>query len=55
MDWTLEDNMVDGEGGRCLHLALPVAAFIEMLTKSVASRATTANRARCVQREMGRN
>ena len=43
------------EDDRCLHVALPIEAFIEMLTKSVASRATTATRAGCVQRGMGRN
>jgi len=34
-------------------VALPVAAFLEMLTKSVTMRATTATRAGCVQRGMG--
>jgi len=33
---------------RCLHVALPVAAFLEMLTKPVSTRATT--RAGNVQR-----
>jgi len=42
-----------GEEDRCLHVALPVAAFLEMLTKSVTTRATTATRAGCVQRGMG--
>jgi len=37
----------------CLHVALPVAAFLEMLTKSVTKRATTAARAGRAQREMG--
>jgi len=40
---------------KCLHVALPVAAFIEMLSKSVASRATTAYHAGCVQRGLGKN
>jgi len=38
---------------RCLHVALPVATFLEMLTKSVTMRATTATRAGCVQHGMG--
>ena len=38
---------------RCLHVALPVAAFLEMLTTSVTTRATTSTRAGCVQRGMG--
>ena len=38
---------------RCLHMALPVATFPEILTKSVTMRATTATRAGCVQRGMG--
>jgi len=37
---------------RCLHVALPVAAFLEVLTKSLTMRAITATRARCVQRGM---
>jgi len=51
------------EEDRCLHVALPVAAFpemltkyvtiSEMLTKSVTMRATTATHAGCVQRVMG--
>jgi len=45
-------NTPTGEGDRCLHVALPVAAFPEMLTKSVITRATTATRAGCVQRGM---
>jgi len=40
---------------RCLHVALPVAAFLEMPTKPVNSRATTATRAGCVQHRLGRN
>jgi len=44
-----------GEEDRCLHVALLVAAFVEMLTKSVVSRATTATRAGCVQRGLGQN
>jgi len=34
-------------------LALPVAAFLEMLIKSVVSRATTATRAGCIQHGLG--
>ena len=44
---------VEGEEDRCLHVALPVAAFPEMLTKAVTTRATTTTRAGCVQRGMG--
>ena len=42
------------EEDRCLHVALSFAAFLEMLTKSVTKRATTATRAGYVQREIGR-
>ena len=42
-----------GEEDICLHVTLPVAAFLEMLTKSVTKRTTTATRPRCVQRGMG--
>jgi len=42
-----------GGEDRCLHVALPVTEFPEMLTKSVIMRATTATRAGCVQRGMG--
>ena len=42
-----------GEEDRCLHVALSVVAFLEKLTKSVTSRATTAIRAGCVQRGLG--
>jgi len=44
---------VEGEEDRCLHVALPVAAFPEMLTKSVITRASTGTRAECAQRAMG--
>jgi len=43
-----------GEEDRCLHVAHPVAAFLEILTKSVTTRATTSTRAGCVQRRMGK-
>ena len=36
-------------------MSLPVAAFLEMLTKSITTRATTAIRAGCVWRGMGHN
>jgi len=36
-------------------VALPVAAFLEMLTKSVTTGATTATRAGCVRRRIGHN
>jgi len=42
-------------GDRRFHVALPVAAFFEMLSKPVTSRATTATRAGCIQRRLGRN
>ena len=42
-----------GEEDKCLHVALPFAAFLEMLTKYVTMGATTATRAGCVQRGMG--
>jgi len=42
-----------GEDDRYLHVTLPVVAFIEMLAKSVVSRATTATRAGYVQRRIG--
>jgi len=38
---------------RCLQVALPVAPLLEMPTKSVTMRATTATHAGCVQRGMG--
>jgi len=41
------------EEDRCLHVALSFAAFLEMLTKSVTKRATTATRAGYVQRGVG--
>jgi len=43
----------DGEEDKCLHVALPVAAFLEMLTKSVDLRATAATRTGCVQHGVG--
>jgi len=52
---SLPHNIASKEDERCLHVALPVAAFIEMLKKSVASRVTTATRAGCVQRGLGKN
>jgi len=42
-----------GEEDRCLHMALPVAAFLEMLTKSVNLRSTAATRTGCVRHEVG--
>ena len=38
---------------RCLHVALGVS-FLEIISKPVAQRATTATRAGCVQRGLGR-
>jgi len=43
----------NGEEDRCLHVALPVAVFLEMLTKSVNSRATAATCTGCVRHEVG--
>jgi len=34
--------MYHGEEGRCLHVALPVAAFLEMLTKCLLNMRATA-------------
>ena len=42
-----------GEEGRYLQVALSVAAFLEMLTKSVNLRATAATRTGCVRHEVG--
>jgi len=36
-------------------VALPIAAFLEMLTKPVTLRATTVTRAGCVRCRLGRN
>jgi len=41
-----------GEDGRCLHVALPLRHF--MLTKPVATRATTATCSGCFRRGLGR-
>jgi len=43
------------EEDRCLHVALPVAAFREMLTKSVNLRATAATRTGRVRHGVGSN
>ena len=42
-----------GEEDRFLQVALPVAAFLEMLTKSVNLRATAATRTGCVRHGVG--
>ena len=42
-----------GEEDRCLHVALPVVAFLEMLTKSVILRATAATRTGCARHGVG--
>ena len=42
-----------GEEGRYLQVALSVAAFLELLTKSVNLRATAATRTGCVRHEVG--
>jgi len=41
------------EEDRCLHVTLPVAAFLEMLTKSVNWRAAAATRTGCVRHGVG--
>jgi len=43
------------EDESCLQVALSIAAFLEMLTKPDAKRATTATQAGCVQRGLGWN
>jgi len=43
-----------GEDDRCLHVPLPVTILLEISTKPVTTRATTATRARCVERGLGR-
>jgi len=47
--------LIKKELGRkaCLRVALPVAAFLEMLTKSVNLRATAATRTGCVRHGVG--
>jgi len=54
-DYITNSDAFTWQDDRCLHMALPVVAFIEMLTNSVASGATTATHAGCVQRGLGRN
>jgi len=41
------------EEDRCLHAALPVAAFLEILTKSFKLRATAATHTGCVRHGVG--
>ena len=45
--------IINREEDRCLHVALHVAAFLEILTKSVNSRATAATRTGCVRHGVG--
>jgi len=49
----ITSNIITGEEDRWLHVARLVAAFVEMLTKSVNLRATAATRTGCVQHGMG--
>jgi len=42
-----------GEEDRCHHVVLPVAAFLEMLTKSVNLRAIAVTRTGCVRHGVG--
>ena len=49
---TCHNYFLLGEDVRCVHLALPVAVFLEVLSKSVLSRATNTTRAGCVQRDL---
>ena len=51
----LNNSFLSMEEDKCLHVTLPVVAFLQMLTKSVTMRATTATRARCVWHGMGHN
>ena len=44
---------IKGSKDRCLHVALTVAAFLEMLTKSVNMKATAATRTGCVRHGVG--
>jgi len=46
-------TVIDGEERRCLHVALPIVAFLKMLTKSVNLRATAATCTGCVQHRVG--
>ena len=46
-------NQQVGEEDRCLHVALPVAAFLEVLTKSVNLRVTAATPTGCVRHGVG--
>jgi len=43
-----------GEDDRCLQVTLPLTGLLEMSTKHVTARATTATRAGCVQRGLGK-
>ena len=44
-----------GEDDRCLHVAVPIRHSLQMSTKPVTTRATTATRAECVRHGMGHN
>ena len=46
-------NIIIKEEDRCLHVAHPVATFLEMLTKPVNLRATAATRTGCVRHGVG--
>jgi len=51
---TLRSHGYGPEDDTCLHAAIPVAALLEMSNNPVTTRATTTNRAGCVQRGLGR-
>ena len=50
---SFDDVIVLGAEDRCLHVALPVAAFLERLSESVNLRATAATRTGCVWHGVG--
>jgi len=55
IDCLIVQNRQAGQEDTCLHVALPVAAFLEMLTTSFTARAITSTCAGCVRRGMGHN
>jgi len=50
---TKRSTQKGGEEDRCLHVALPVEAFLEMLTKYFNLRATAATRTGCARHGVG--
>jgi len=58
LSWEIENHLISviAYGAlvdRCLHLALPARHLLQMSTKHVTTRATTASRAGCVRHGMG--